>query len=130
MDTHITDRTRQIVGPRDWRSADIIESYHAHIYYDGATKNVAGELRREIERNFDVTMGRWHDSLVGPHPVSFYQVAFAKELFAPFVQWLSVNRRGLSILIHPNTGDGYEDHTDNMMWLGESLDLNAEVLRR
>jgi DOPA 4,5-dioxygenase len=129
MDTHMSERGRRIVGSKDWRSAEIIESYHAHVYYDGATKNVAGELRREIGRHFNVVVGRWHDTLVGPHPVSFYQVAFSKELFAPFVQWLSVNRCGLSILIHPNTGDAYEDHTDNMMWLGDSLPLNAHLLR-
>ncbi len=111
-----------------WRPASEIKGYHAHIYYDGGSKKNAADLRREIARGFAVTVGRWHDTAVGPHPVSMYQVVFAPEQFGDFVPWLSLNRRGLSILIHPSTGNGYEDHIDNAVWLGEAIELNTAVL--
>ncbi len=114
----------------DWRPASEIKGYHAHIYYDGASKQLAADLRRAIARSFEVTVGRWHDAPVGPHPVSMYQVVFAPEQFGQFVPWLSLNRRGLSILVHPSTGNGYEDHTDNALWLGQAIALDTEILRK
>jgi DOPA 4,5-dioxygenase len=108
-----------------------IDGYHAHIYYDpAATKQVAAELRAQIEERFEMIMGRWHDEQVGPHTVSMYQVAFENEVFAEIVPWLMVNRRGLSILVHPNTGDGYEDHKTHALWLGPQQRLNLEFLKR
>jgi hypothetical protein len=41
-----------------------------------------------------------------------------------------MNRKDIDILIHPNTGDGYEDHVQNRMWLGNSRDLMYDELRR
>jgi aromatic ring-cleaving dioxygenase len=32
--------------------------------------------------------------------------------------WLMLNRDGLSILLHPGTGDAYADHIDHAVWLG------------
>ncbi len=114
----------------DWRPAAEIKGYHAHIYYDGGSKQLAGDLRREIARAFEVTVGRWHDASIGPHPVSMYQVAFTAVQFGGFVPWLSLNRRGLSILVHPDTGNGYEDHTDNALCLGTTIALKVECLRK
>jgi len=54
----------------------IISCYHAHIYYDGASRDIAAHLREMIEPNFKVEMGRWRDQPVGPHPQSMYQVKF------------------------------------------------------
>jgi DOPA 4,5-dioxygenase len=108
-----------------------IDGYHAHIYYDPATtKPIAAEIRAEIEKRFDMVMGRWHDEQVGPHPVSMYQVAFKNAEFAKIVPWLMLNRRGLSVLVHPNTGDGYEDHKTHALWLGTPIALNLDFLKR
>ena len=38
-----------------------IEDYHAHIYYDAGSRDVAADLRAAIESNFTVEMGRWRD---------------------------------------------------------------------
>ncbi|MCP4386147.1 MAG: 4,5-dioxygenase, partial [Hyphomicrobiales bacterium] len=42
-------------------SAEIetIRGYHAHVYYEAATREAAADLRRAIEDRFDVRMGRW-----------------------------------------------------------------------
>ena len=59
-----------------------------------------------------------------------YQLAFPPALLASFLPWLMLNREGLSILLHPGTGDAYADHTDHAAWLGSALPLRADVLRK
>jgi len=41
-----------------------------------------------------------------------------------------LNRDGLSILLHPGTGDAYADHIDHAVWLGSVLPLRMNVLRK
>lgn len=108
----------------------LITGYHAHIYYDDSSRPTAAWLRETIEKSFPVRMGRWRDAIVGPHPQSMYQVAFETAIFAQIVPWLMLNRRGLSILVHPETGDAYSDHAVNPLWLGERLPLRLWTLRR
>ena len=108
---------------------DTIRSYHAHIYFDGAEqRRVAETLREEIAQRFTVRIGRWHDRLVGPHTRPMFQIAFLPAEFPRLVPWLMINRRGLAILIHPNTGRPKSDHLTHAIWLGEILDINAEPL--
>lgn len=107
-----------------------IGGFHAHVYYDPATtKDRAARLRESVAARFDVLLGRWHDEPVGPHPVSSYQIAFPAALFADLVPWLMLNRDGLVILVHPETGDDVADHSDHALWLGEKLDLDLGALR-
>ena len=105
--------------------------YHVHIYYDpAATRDRAATLRERIAAAFPkAKVGRWHDELVGPHPRSMYQVAFSRELFDTFVPWLMLNRDGLTILLHPETGDAYTDHAVHAVWFGAILPLRLDALR-
>ncbi len=106
----------------------VIAAWHAHIYYDPATtKDRAARLRDKIAAAFpDALIGRWHDTLVGPHTRAMYQVAFAADLFARFVPWLAIHRDGLAILVHADsTGDHKKDHTDHAIWMGEVLPVNT-----
>ncbi len=108
-----------------------ITAYHAHVYYkDAAERAFAAELREEVARRFQATLGRWHDVPVGPHPIAMYQIAFATVEFARLVPWLALNHGGLSVLIHPETGDDPTDHSEHALWLGEKLPLDIEYLRR
>jgi DOPA 4,5-dioxygenase len=109
----------------------MIKHYHAHIYYDPAlTRDRAALLRERVAAAFPAaTLGRWHDAPVGPHPQSMYQIAFAAELLASFVPWLMLNRDGLTILLHPESGNDYADHTDHAVWFGVILPLRLDVLR-
>jgi aromatic ring-cleaving dioxygenase len=77
---------RQLIDPAQ------ITDYHAHVYYRPATRAAAEALRDELETRFAVRLGRWHDTLVGPHTRSMYQVAFAPAVFADLVPWLMLNR--------------------------------------
>jgi len=109
----------------------IIRDYHAHIYYDPATtRDRAARLREQVAAAFpEATLGRWHDELVGPHTQSMYQIAFPRTMLASFLPWLMLNRDGLTILLHPGTGDDHADHSEHAVWFGAVLPLRLHVLK-
>ncbi|WP_428374489.1 DOPA 4,5-dioxygenase family protein [Lichenicoccus sp.] len=108
-----------------------IRNYHAHIYYDpGVTEDAAARLRDRVAEAFPgALLGRWHAVPVGPHTRAMFQIAFPAALFASLVPWLLLNRDGLDILLHPETGDDPADHTTHAAWLGEKLPLHIEALQ-
>jgi aromatic ring-cleaving dioxygenase len=106
-----------------------ISVYHAHVYFrDAEERATAAWLREELAARFDVQLGRWRDQPVGPHPLPMYQAAFEPAEFDRIVPWLMLNQAGLTILVHPETGEDVADHRDRSMWLGERLELNLSVL--
>jgi aromatic ring-cleaving dioxygenase len=108
-----------------------IKGYHAHIYYKPETKPEAARLREGLGAAFPAAvLGSWHDEPVGPHPTSMYQVAFAVAEFPKLVPWLMLNHGELNVLVHPQTGDSYDDHAIHALWLGTKLPLRLEGLRR
>jgi len=107
-----------------------VKGYHAHIYYDPVTRPAAARVRAGLAANFPVQLGSWHDEAVGPHLNSMYQVVFTREQFGTVVPWLMLHREGLSVLVHPSTGDAYGDHLERSLWLGDRLKLNEGALRR
>jgi aromatic ring-cleaving dioxygenase len=107
-----------------------IHAYHAHVYYDPEqTRAQAALLRAWVEARFpSVRMGRWHDVKVGPHPRAMYQIAFETALFPTLVPFLMMNRQGLTVLVHPESGRPRDDHLIHALWLGAVLELNGAVL--
>ncbi|MGJ5020641.1 DOPA 4,5-dioxygenase family protein [Bradyrhizobium oligotrophicum] len=105
-----------------------IASFHAHIYFDDATRTEAARLRQWMADRFLVTLGRWHDALVGPHERPMYQVAFAVDVFPVLVPWLMLNHGRLSVLVHPNTTEPLADHTAHALWIGSPLGIRSEKL--
>jgi DOPA 4,5-dioxygenase len=105
-----------------------ITGYHAHVYFDAATRERAGQLCAEAGRMFGLAVGRMHDKPVGPHPRGSYQLAFAPERFGEVIPWLVVNRGGLTVFAHAETGNALEDHTEHVLWLGPSESLNLAAL--
>ena len=107
-----------------------ITGYHAHIYYDEDTRETAARVRERAWDKFSpIEMGRFRDRAVGPHPVPMFQIAFGKELFPEIVPWLMYNREGLTILLHPEAEDAYNDHAFYPFWMGEKLDLRLDWLK-
>ena len=74
-------------------------------------------INRGIPRGAGQSSGR-------PEPV-----ALTFELFGDLVPWLALNRRGLTVFVHPDTGDALADHSAHIIWLGDSRTLNLEALR-
>jgi DOPA 4,5-dioxygenase len=107
-----------------------IKDWHAHVYFDAASRAPAWALRERIEKEFDIVMGRFHEKPVGPHPMFSYQVAFGNELFGPLISWLTINHGELIVFIHPNTGHDLEDHRDRAVWIGKSVPLVLDIFTR
>jgi aromatic ring-cleaving dioxygenase len=107
---------------------DALKGYHAHVYFDAATRPVAERLRDTIAGKFTVEAGAFADEPRGPHPVPQFNVIFEEPEFATIVPWLMLNREGLNVLVHPLSGDNYDDHSKYAMWLGTPVPLRLERL--
>jgi aromatic ring-cleaving dioxygenase len=110
--------------------ATVVESWHAHVYFDVTRCDAARALREVIVTALAgrMEMGRFHERPVGPHPMGSYQLAFMPAQFAAVVGWLTLNRGALDVFVHPNTGDALADHRDRALWLGRSHELNLAAL--
>ena len=104
-----------------------IQSYHAHVYFDADTVDQARALCEAARDQFVVDMGRVHEKPLGPHPMWSCPLAFAPEVFDALVPWLALNRDGLIVFTHPNTGDALKDHRDHAIWMGTGLQLNLDI---
>jgi len=106
--------------------------YHAHVYFGSPEeRDHAIALREEIPARWPTAeLGRVHDKQVAFHPRPMYQVSFSNDDFGTFVPWLMERHGPLSILIHPITGNVWQEHVDQPLWLGEQLPLDLEILRR
>ncbi len=106
-----------------------IASWHAHVYFDAQSRDAAKAFRDVVAARFGnrVSIGRFHERPVGPHPQWSFQVAFAPAELADVVSWLALNHGALDVFLHPNTGDPLRDHRDCALWIGRSyaLDLRA-----
>ena len=108
----------------------IIDSWHAHVYFDAARRDAAWALRETIATELagQMDLGRFHEKPVGPHPMWSYQLAFGPAHFSQVVGWLALNHGALDVFVHPNTGDELRDHRDCALWLGRSYTLNLAAL--
>ncbi len=106
--------------------------YHAHVYFGSPEqRDHAIALREEIPVRWPTAaLGRVHDQPVAFHPRPMYQVSFSRDDFGTFVPWLMQRHETLSILIHPITGNVWQEHVDQPLWLGAQLPLDLDILRR
>jgi aromatic ring-cleaving dioxygenase len=107
-----------------------IDSWHAHVYFDASSRDLAWSLREVIQVELAglFEMGRFHEKPLGPHPMWTYQMAFPPSSFSHIVGWLTLNHGALDVFVHPNTGDELRDHRDCALWLGKSHTLDLSVL--
>jgi len=108
---------------------ELPQSFHAHVYFDENTLTQATTLCETVRDTFDIQMGRIHERPVGPHPCWSCQLTVPYEKFAEVTSWLSLNRDGLTVFMHTETGDHLADHTKHVMWLGESLPLDLSIFK-
>jgi DOPA 4,5-dioxygenase len=107
--------------------------WHAHVYYDHDTWDVALRLHRELEDMLArgglaglVLVGHMYDKGVGPHPKPQFEIQF-HELAVPRITEI-LAATGLTSLVHPLTDDDLADHTTLAQWLGEPVPLDESVL--
>ena len=104
-----------------------IKDWHAHVYFDAATRDAAWALRERIEKTLEIQMGRFHEKPVGPHPMFSYQVTVRNDQFTQVMSWLALNHGELIVFVHPNPGNDLEDHRDRAIWIGRSVPLNLDM---
>jgi len=105
----------------------MISDFHAHIYFDPEEVEQARALGEAAHQRFAVAVGHYHLQPVGPHPRGSVQLTVPPEEFGAFAQWLVLNRGGLTIFAHANTGDDLADHTDHVIWFGASEPLDLSI---
>ncbi len=107
-----------------------VQEYHAHVYFDATTLEKARRICETCRDTFGVVMGRVHEKPVGPHPDWSCQILVPHEKFADVACWLMLNRDGLVVLVHPETGNDLKDHTDHAMWMGAIRPLDPSLFKK
>ena len=108
--------------------------FDIHVYFSSETREKAMAFRTALSQKFPwLRVHEPWDKPIGPHPERMWEADFGTpERAAQYVevaQWLEENHNGLSILFHPNTGDGHtKSHTEPYaVWYGEKLPLKFEI---
>jgi DOPA 4,5-dioxygenase len=104
-----------------------IKGYHAHVYFHADSIERARDVCERAAQLFPLKMGRVHERPVGPHPDWSCQLAFGPELLGDVLPWLALNRQGLVVFLHPDTGDDLLDHTEHAIWMGAVRPLDLSV---
>ncbi|RYG14174.1 MAG: 4,5-dioxygenase [Burkholderiales bacterium] len=112
------------------RPINVHKAYHAHIYFGPETAGQALALREAAGSALKVSVGRFHEKLVGPHPHWSCQLAFSHNEFDAVIPWLEAHRNGLDIFVHGLTGNDLEDHTTHAYWLGNPSRLDLSVFQQ
>lgn len=98
-------------------------------YFTDVEQDRARAICEVVRDRFGIEMGRMHPAPVGPHPTGSCQLSVPPEKFAAVTAWLALNRDGLTVFTHAETGDVMADHTRHVIWLGECLPLRLDILR-
>ena len=104
-----------------------IRDFHAHIYYDPDEVELAKQLASAVQARFPIGVGHFHLRPVGPHPRGSVQLTVPTEAFGDVAQFLAVNRGGLTIFAHAETGNDLADHTEHVIWFGPSEPLDLSI---
>ncbi len=108
------------------------DPYHAHVYYDARSRDLAVRLREELlaaraSGSWPLAfVGELRDAPLGPHPLPQFELHFRQALLAVVRPRLA--NAGLTVLVHPLTLDDLADHTRDADWIGTPLPLDLSVL--
>lgn len=121
----------------EWRKTqDNIQGYHIHIYFDFYVRPSfahALSLTSKMELLFKdyIKESRNEVGAVGPHTKRNFLIEINKEGLKEILPWLQMNKpEGISILVHPETGDDVKDHLHSAIWVGDSIPFNQEFFDR
>lgn len=104
-----------------------IRDFHAHIYYDPEEVEQAKQLAAAAQARFPIAVGHFHLRPVGPHPRGSVQLTVPADCFGDVAQFLVLNRAGLTVFAHAETGNDLADHTQHVIWFGPSEELDLSI---
>jgi aromatic ring-cleaving dioxygenase len=104
-----------------------IRDFHAHIYYDPEEVELAKRLAAAAQERFSIAVGHFHLRPVGPHPRGSVQLTVPRDAFGDVAQFLALNRGGLTVFAHAETGDDLADHSRHVIWFGPSEPLDLSI---
>jgi len=105
------------------------KEYHFHIYFNINELEQVNAMVQELKAFDDLSIGRIWNKPVGPHPIGSCQVLVQSKDFHKMTDWFMLNRNGLSIFVHALSGDDIIDHTEHVMWIGPSVELNLDFFQ-
>jgi DOPA 4,5-dioxygenase len=102
-------------------------NYHAHIYYHPDQRPFAERLYLSIKMALGDCLQKVSaliDAAHGPHPIPTFEIHFDSSQLEKVVSFLKSHHGDLSVLIHQDNGDDVLDHSQNIEWLGEVVELD------
>lgn len=105
--------------------------FHSHVYFKPEEYDKAARVRENLRSSLGQNARVYElvDHPIGPHPLPMFEVDFPSSNLGKVVEALLTFREGLSILIHPLSGDHLADHVDYPLWIGQPLELNIARLK-
>ena len=124
----------------------VTNGYDIHVTFVKKQRKKAHLLSAQFieflqEKSIPYSKHKIFDAPVGPWGTPMWQVILPQSRrmhqdLGECIAWLMLNRGNLSVMIHPNTqregglGGGYEDHSQNMLWMGEATALRLNIFKK
>ncbi|MCX7515140.1 DOPA 4,5-dioxygenase family protein [Frateuria hangzhouensis] len=107
--------------------------YHAHIYYDAATRHLAETAQQVLRQRMAsgelpqlLFVGSLKDYKAGPHPLPQFEIHFTADILPLIREFIVAS--DFTALVHPLTDDDLADHTRLAQWVGKPLELDLATL--
>ncbi|XGB38871.1 MAG: DOPA 4,5-dioxygenase family protein [Cyanobacteria bacterium LVE1205-1] len=100
--------------------------YHAHIYWRNEIERQSAISIRSQLAELGCEVGRVWDIEIGPHTAPMYQAVYNSDIKDVVEQLISTNLKS-PVLLHESILDDLRDHTENVRWLNETLNLKLEI---
>lgn len=121
-----------------------IYSWHVHVLYYRTNDtqiqealNLRNKFAAHFNLGFDKPCDLFHNDYMcmfeeerepaGPFITSQWSVYFLNDDYVKVVPWITQNRAGLDVLVHPNSGCEIEDHSWWATWAGHPWPLKLFI---
>ena len=105
------------------------EGYHIHFYCQPSEIPLCKDIREKLVSELSEIEGAGtvRNTPIGPHPLPMFEAWFETKHLDTVIRWAMENRQGLSVMIHPLSGNDLADHRDHALWLGKQLPLKLDI---
>ena len=74
-----------------------IVGWHCHVYFMPDQRDTAVAMNEDVQDHFRIWDYRWLDAANPIHPTPMFRFQFPTEDLARFIEWITLNRNGLSV---------------------------------